>query len=128
MDSGLGAGGAGIAAGGARLVRRLDANPHVLASLAYVYGLSGQPEQAARIVAMLDERRSRGVWVSNYDRAVVQAGSGDHNAGLELLKTAIAEREPWLVFMKVDPRLGGLSKEPAFDAIAEKVFSGSLIG
>lgn len=104
------------------LHQAVPGNPRVLSSLGYVYGLSNQPEQAQQTLAALDQSRQRGVWTSSYDRALIQVGSGKQEEALGLLEAALEEREPWLAFLTVDPRLGALRSEPRFTAIVRRVF------
>ena len=109
------------------LLIRLDqvtpGNPRILASLGYAYSLSKEPERVPQVEAMLDEWRHRGVWVSNYDRALMQVGLGNRTEALALLQLALQEREAWMPYLTVDPRLRPLSSEPEFIDIAKKVFA-----
>jgi len=108
------------------LLTRIDqatpGSPRVLSSLAYVYALSNQPEQVRQLAKTIEELRGRGVWISTYDQAIVQLGSGNREEALKLLHAALEEREPWLVFLNVDPRLRLLEGDPEFKAIAAQVF------
>ncbi len=56
--------------------------------------------------------------------AFLEAQAGHTEAALDLLETARVERDPWLVFLRVDPRLDSLHGEPRFEALAVEVLGG----
>jgi len=60
------------------------------------------------MVTRLRDRREAGSWVPNFDLALVQVGLGNRNDALALLHESLREKEPWLVFLTVDPRLSSL--------------------
>jgi tetratricopeptide (TPR) repeat protein len=52
-----------------------------------------------------------------YQYAVVYAQWGNHAQALEWLETALRLRDPGLIYVKTDPLLDPLRKEPRFQAI-----------
>lgn len=93
----------------------------VVAAHGYVYGLQGDKE---KINAALDEleRRAEKGFVSNYDRAIVYAGAGDAENALEWLEKAFEEHSYWLIYLKNDPSLDKIRREPRFITLEEKIF------
>jgi hypothetical protein len=70
----------------------------------------------------LREQRSGGAWVPNYDLAIVHLGLGNRNDALAWLQESLREREPWMAFLAVDPRLSPLRVAAKFAALAGRVF------
>jgi len=93
----------------------------MISTLGYVCALAGEHEKAQEALARLKERRDRGMWVSNYDLALVQTGLGNRNEALALLQEALREREPWMSFLTVDPRLTSLRTMPKFTGLARRI-------
>ncbi len=101
-----------------------DASPHdlkVASTLGYAYGLAGQRENAQQMVTRLRDRREAGSWVPNFDLALVQVGLGNRNDALALLHESLREKEPWLVFLTVDPRLSSLRTAPKFTSLVRRI-------
>ena len=94
-------------------------SPRVLAALAYVYGASGDRARAVQIASQL--RRSKGIYVSSFDMALIYAGVGDRGRAFEFLQKAYENREGDLIFLKVDPRLSGLRQDPRFIGLTERI-------
>lgn len=94
----------------------------IASMLGYVYGLAGQRDKAQAVLEILQEQRDQGAWVPNFDFALVHTGIGNRNEALALLQESLKEREPWLVFLTVDPRLGSLRTIPKFAALVRRIF------
>lgn len=91
--------------------------PILTAMLAHAHALAGDREQA---LALLNDHTAtaRERYISPYDIAVIHAGLGNKGEAIAHLQAAIIDRSPWMVFLRVDPRLDGLRDEPAFAEIA----------
>jgi tetratricopeptide (TPR) repeat protein len=98
-----------------------NGDTRMLATLGYVAGIAGEHDKAQDALAKLKERRDRGMWASNYDLALVQTGLGNRNEALALLQEALREREPWMAFLTVDPRLSSLRTMPKFTGLARRI-------
>lgn len=98
-----------------------DGDTRMIATLGYVCGLAGEHDKAHEAIALLKQRRDRGLWSSNYDLALVQTGLGNRNEALALLQEALREREPWMSFLTVDPRLTSLRTMPKFTGLARRI-------
>ncbi|MGH9562687.1 MAG: tetratricopeptide repeat protein, partial [Terracidiphilus sp.] len=95
--------------------------PRIVSTLGYVYGLAGEPDQAREALARLKQRRERGDYVSNYDLALVEAALGNRNEAVAVLQEALREREPWVVFLGVDPRMKLLQDNPRVAGFRGKI-------
>jgi TolB-like protein/Flp pilus assembly protein TadD len=91
-----------------------------LASLGHLYGVTGRKDKAGEILAEL-ETRSRAESVSGYHLAVVHVGMGETGPALEALERAYEEHSTLLSYLKMDPRLDPLRKEPAFENLLRRV-------
>jgi len=98
-----------------------NGDAHMIATLGHICGASGEHDKAHEALARLRERRDRGLWIANYDLAVVQAGLGNRNEALALLQEALREREPWMAFLTIDPRLSSLRTMPKFTGMARRI-------
>jgi tetratricopeptide (TPR) repeat protein len=60
---------------------------------------------------------------SEYQRATAALALGERDEALRRLESAAAAREPWMVWLAVDPMLRGLSGDPRFDTLVERLFA-----
>lgn len=88
------------------------------------HALAGHRAEAGKILAEL-ERSSRGSHRSAYQRATVQLALGQTERALDLLETACEDRDPWVLWLKVDPMLDELRGHPRFHALQRAVFAGA---
>jgi Flp pilus assembly protein TadD len=91
-----------------------------LAALAHALARAGQRDSARRILADV-ESRSPARYVPSYDIAKVYIALGDTSRALNLLERAWRERSHSLVFLKVDPQLAGMERQPRYTALLERV-------
>jgi DNA-binding winged helix-turn-helix (wHTH) protein/Flp pilus assembly protein TadD len=71
--------------------------------------------------ALLAELRHASQLVSAYQCATVEVALGAPDAALASLERAGEERDPWLVWLQVDPMLDPLRREPRFAALLARV-------
>jgi eukaryotic-like serine/threonine-protein kinase len=95
-------------------------SPQYMASLARFYAVSGRPDEAKKILNQLKTHSARG-YVSSADLSLVFAGLGDKDGAFELLREAYEKRDPFLVNIKVDPRLDNLRSDTRFKALMRSV-------
>ena len=59
--------------------------------------------------------------VSPYLLALIHVGLGEHEAALEWLERALADRSHWMTFLNVDQKLDPLRGDPRFEALRRQV-------
>jgi tetratricopeptide (TPR) repeat protein len=95
----------------------------VTATLGFAYGVAGQTDKAQQALAKLRERRESGVWIGNYEMALIETGLGNKNEALTLLHEALREKEASTAFLAVDPRLASLRTLPKFTGLIRRLMS-----
>ncbi len=88
------------------------------AVLARTLALAGRKRDAGSLLAWLDGQEN----ASPYQLATIHVALGARARALARLRTALEVRDPWLVWLRVDPMLAGLRRESAFRAGVRKVF------
>jgi eukaryotic-like serine/threonine-protein kinase len=84
-----------------------------LASLGHIYGLSGQPNEAEKILAQLQERAAH-EYVSPVALALVQTGLGNTEQALAALQQAYENRDTIFIAYLRDPQLERLQSHPRY--------------
>lgn len=95
--------------------------PPAAATLAYLYGLNGQPDRAREILSTLRSRHEQGEWIGHYPLAIAHLGMGETNEALTAIQEAVRERESWVVYLQCDPRLQSLRDSPKFAGFVRRV-------
>jgi TolB-like protein/Flp pilus assembly protein TadD len=103
----------------AAFVRSGD-GPYTLGHLGNACARAGQPDEAMRIIARLQEHVHKD-GVGRYEIALVYAGLGDKKEAFEWLDDAFHAHDPGLVYLKVDPCLDPLRSDPRFDDLMHRV-------
>jgi DNA-binding winged helix-turn-helix (wHTH) protein/tetratricopeptide (TPR) repeat protein len=91
------------------------------ASLAWSLARAGRAEEARATVSGGEGSLMEAV--SHYQRVAVEVALGDLEAALTSLERAAEARDPWVVWVKVDPMLTPLHGHPRFQAVLDRVFS-----
>jgi TolB-like protein/Flp pilus assembly protein TadD len=101
---------------------RIPGNPDI----AYVLAISGK-EREARLI--LDELmlQSKLRYLPAYDIALIHAGLNDVDQALSWLTRALRERSFWAGWIKVDPRLDSVRKDPRFNQLLRDAGLSALI-
>jgi TolB-like protein len=101
---------------------RPDAGAHLpmMAGLAEVLALSGEPEEAEKIARNLDLFALDSP-LSRYRQALLAIAFGDKGKALALLNLAVKAREPELVWIGVEPRFDLLLPETKFKVLVKQV-------
>ena len=90
------------------------------ASLAHAYALAGRRVEAKRILRRL-QKTAKTMFVPSYDFVLIFTGLRQYDDAFEWLGKACAERSPALPFMKSNPRLAPLRRDPRFRKILRRV-------
>lgn len=100
-----------------RLSNRSDDS---LADLGKALGESGRRQESRKILVELTERSKRR-YVSPYLIAYVQVGLGNRNKAFDLLEQALADRDQWMFYLKVDPQWDDLRSDARFEDLLHRV-------
>jgi len=107
-----------------KIVSPIEETPgSFLAMLGYAYGIARQKTAAREIFRRMKDL-SRRSYVASYDWAVLHAGSGETGAALQRLKQAVDEREPRVIWMKVEPAFDRIRDELRFQALIRRLSLG----
>jgi serine/threonine protein kinase/TolB-like protein/Flp pilus assembly protein TadD len=103
-----------------RKAASLDDSPLIMAALGHTYVMSGQRDEALRVLAEMKEL-SVHRHVSSYHFAIIHAALGDREQAFEWLEKAYETRSEALVWLKVDPRLDALRTDSRFIDLQRRV-------
>jgi adenylate cyclase len=81
---------------------------------------SGQRSEAARNLAQI-HAELRGAAVPDYYVAAAWAAVGDRQKAQSYLDRAFRSHSNWVIYLRCDPRFDSLRRDPAFQALLEKV-------
>jgi tetratricopeptide (TPR) repeat protein len=99
-----------------------------LAALGHLSGVTGQTEEALRMLDELNDLASRR-YVAPFWHAVLHTGLGDADAAIGHLERSCAQSDVWLVWVKTEPRLDSLRGQPRFQQLLRRVgFGGQAAG
>jgi DNA-binding winged helix-turn-helix (wHTH) protein/tetratricopeptide (TPR) repeat protein len=101
-------------------LEQLGGSALMKAVLARSLAVSGRADEAR---AALAEIEASG-YLSPYQRATVHVALGERDAALACLERAAEDRDPWLVWVKVDPMLDALRGDSRFGGVLALVFPG----
>lgn len=88
--------------------------------LGHAYAVSGQRTAARELLRKL-EHLANERYVSAYSIALIYVGLAEKDRALESLERAFRRRSPWMVFLKVDPRLDPLRADPRYADLMKRV-------
>jgi TolB-like protein/Flp pilus assembly protein TadD len=91
------------------------------ATLGFVYGQSGHEAEARSILDELIRLRSTNQYVSPFHIALVYVGLSENDKAIEWLRTAQRERDPFLVYIGVDPNFDTLRADPRFIDLKKQI-------
>lgn len=91
-----------------------------LGRLGYIYSMSGNKDKALKVLDELN-KLSKQRYVSPFQIALIYAGLGQNDQAFELLEKAYGERDPWLVYLKVEPSFDSLHSDQRFKALLKKM-------
>jgi Tol biopolymer transport system component/Tfp pilus assembly protein PilF len=95
-------------------------NPWGLATLATALAAAAQPSEARRILAALYSRAET-LPTSRYHLALIHTALGEEEQALACLDRSADDREWWIRFLPVDPRLSRLRRHPHCTELASRL-------
>jgi tetratricopeptide (TPR) repeat protein len=93
-------------------LKRGQRHPRVQGTLGYAYAVAGRTQEAKKVLAELTDRSQNFGFALQVAR--LHAALGDKDHAFEWLKKACDERDPHIIFLKVDPTLDNLRTDPRF--------------
>ena len=94
--------------------------PFTIGMLGHAYALAGKKIEARKLLNEMIERYQKD-YFPPFQIALVYAGLGEKNNAFEWLQKAYDERYPWLIHLKVDPRLSDFRSDPRFALFARRI-------
>ncbi len=94
--------------------------PRFLAHLGNAFGVSGQRQQAIKVLDELREQAKRR-YVSPYEFALVYTGLGEKEQAFAWLQKAHEDRSPRLILLKVDQKLDSLRSDPRYTELERRI-------
>jgi tetratricopeptide (TPR) repeat protein len=85
----------------------------MVALLGHAYAAAGRSEEARTILDQL-QNESKTRYVPSYPIAAIYAALGEKQEALKYLDRAREERDSWMPYIALDPRLDNLRSEPRF--------------
>jgi serine/threonine-protein kinase len=95
-------------------------NGESIGTLGYAAAKFGKRHRAHRALKELEARAGKG-FVPAYAIAQIQLALGDRTKAMNLLEKAFEQREPLMVFIKVEPKWDALRSEPRFLQIMKRM-------
>ncbi len=100
--------------------RAIDANPVVLGNLGYAYAKSGRKDEARKLIAELKEK-AKERYVPPFWIAAIYVGLDEKHEAFAWLEKAYQDREWWLVWIKMDPKMDSLRSDARFIDLMRRV-------
>jgi len=100
--------------------RAIDANPVVLGNLGYAYAKSGRKDEARKLIAELKEK-AKERYVPPFWIAAIYVGLDEKDEAFAWLEKAYQDREWWLVWIKMDPKMDSLRSDARFIDLMRRV-------
>jgi TolB-like protein/DNA-binding winged helix-turn-helix (wHTH) protein/Flp pilus assembly protein TadD len=94
--------------------------PVMEAALGHAYAVAGKRAEAQRVLDGL-KKLAQGRFISPYGIAIIYAALGDKEKAFTWLNQAYDERDNWLNYLKVEPRLDPLRSDARFTDLLRRV-------
>ncbi len=94
--------------------------PVMEAALGHAYAAAGKRVEAQRLLDGLKAAAERR-YVSPYSMAVIYLALGDRVQAFTWLNRAYEERDNWLIYLKVEPRLDPLRSDARFADLLRRI-------
>jgi Flp pilus assembly protein TadD len=91
------------------------------ANLAWIYAVSGKKSEARAVLERLLKAKEKGRYLTPSALAGVYAALGETDRAFQMLDEACADRDPWLVDMRVDETFALLRSDPRYAKVLERM-------
>jgi tetratricopeptide (TPR) repeat protein len=88
--------------------------------LGHAYAVAGKNAEARQILDDL-HRLAENQYVLPYGFALIHVGLGENDAALEWLEKAFEDRNSWMPYLQVEPRLDPLRSDPRFQDLLHRM-------
>ena len=95
-------------------------NTQLLWTLGHAYAVAGETVLAQEVLSDLHEMAGSR-YVTPYGFALIHTALGEKSAALDWLEKAYEERNGWMVYLQVEPRLDTLRGEPRFQDLLARM-------
>jgi len=92
----------------------------LLSEIGHVYAVAGKRSEAREMLNKLKEL-SKQHYLPPYQMALIHAALNEKDQAFALLENAYEDRFPWLIHLKVEPRLDPLRSDPRFEDLVRRV-------
>jgi serine/threonine-protein kinase len=103
-----------------RTVRLTQRKPSMLALLGHALAAANRRDEALAILRELNDR-AKDQYVAAYPVAAIHAALGEPDAAFSWLNKAYDERDSWLDYVALDPRLDGLRSDARFTGLLRRL-------
>jgi len=100
---------------------QLGNSPIALGWLGNAYALSGNKNQALKVIEQLNRLSEQRRYLSPSYYALIYIGLGDKDQAFHWLEEGYRQRDPFMTFLKVDPSLNPLRSDPRFAELLRRV-------
>lgn len=98
----------------------LPGNMAIRSDVGHVYAVSGDADQAEKVIADLRQESQR-LYVNSYELALIYVGLRKDDQAFEWLNKAFAERSDQMIYLNVDPRLDSIRSDSRFADLVRRV-------
>lgn len=88
--------------------------------LGHAYAVAGKTAQARDVLEEM-HRQAENRYVMPYGFALVHTGLGEHAEAINWLEKAYEDRNAWMIYLQVEPRLDPLRSDPRFQGLLERM-------
>lgn len=100
--------------------KTLEPKPLEIGNLGYAYAKSGRKDEARKLLADLKEQSKRR-YVAPFWIAMIYVGLDEKDDAFAWLEKAYQDREWWLIWIKMDPKLDSLRSDPRFTDLMRRI-------
>jgi len=97
------------------------AGSYTLATLGFVLGRAGKLDAARQVLADLEQREAAEGYVSPVAFATIHLGMNEWGRALPWIERAYNDRRGWMAYLRVNPILDAVRREPEFEALVRRM-------